>query len=395
MFAFSTKLWYETRRVNKTTGETSLYLQVVIDGKHKELPLKLKWPIQFIDLKNGKLLPRFKNDPDCNDYNIIIESQRAKHNEINRVYRIKQEYLNLDKLTAELQIYNQRECFATYLNHERKKRYARREITLRTCQAGHVVLMRILDFDKLCLFKDIDAKWMKRFKAHLNSLGYKPATVWNLVKHVKVYLKLASMEALYYVNEAAIKFPNTCPRAETVYLNKSEIKRIVDLLSTGELTDTETAVTKAFLFTCFTSLRISDLYQANIKWHVESDFLDFIPYKGRKAGEKLRIPLTPIAKSFIENIDGQFFNLPAMPVYNRYLKTIAKKAEIKKKLTAHVGRHTFGYLFMTTIGNLKALQEILGHKVALTTERYAHLDDEYKLNSVKEMQKGFNFLAIA
>ena len=79
MFSFSSKLWYEPRRVNVTTGETSLNLQVVIDGKHKEFPLKLKWPEKFIDLKNGRLSPRMKADPDCADYNLIIESERAKH----------------------------------------------------------------------------------------------------------------------------------------------------------------------------------------------------------------------------------------------------------------------------------------------------------------------------
>ncbi|RZL46742.1 MAG: hypothetical protein EOP00_14070, partial [Pedobacter sp.] len=62
MFSFSSTLWYEKRRVNATTGLTSLYLQVVIDGKHKEFPLKHKWPAEFIDLAKGKLLPRFKKD---------------------------------------------------------------------------------------------------------------------------------------------------------------------------------------------------------------------------------------------------------------------------------------------------------------------------------------------
>jgi len=43
MFSFSSTLWSEKRRVNAITGLTSLYLQVIIDGKHKEFPLKHKW----------------------------------------------------------------------------------------------------------------------------------------------------------------------------------------------------------------------------------------------------------------------------------------------------------------------------------------------------------------
>jgi len=84
-----------------------------------------------------------------------------------------------------------------------------------------------------------------------------------------------------------------------------------------------------------------------------------------------------MAKNFVQNMLGIYFDLPSEQEYNRTLKDIARVAEINKKLSSHVGRHTFGYLYMTTIGNLKGLQEILGHSKIETTERYAHLDDEY------------------
>jgi len=392
MFSFSSNLWFEKRRVNQLTGVTSLYLQIVIDGKHKEFRLKLKWPAKLVDLKNGRLLPRIKNDPDVSDYNLIIEAERAKHTEIFRIYRIKQEYIDLSKFSNELKVFNMRECFSAYLDAERLRRFARGEISKRTSMNAHVVLMRMLDFDKLCLFRMIDVSWMKKFKAFLNKKDYLPSTVWGIIKVVKSYLKLASLEPTYFVDQKAVEFPNKMPRFTTTFLKKSEIDSLIGLQKMGALTAIEESVLKAFLFTCFTSIRISDLYLANINWRVESDFLDFIPYKGRKRHEVLRIPLIPIAKSFIQNLNGKFFDLPSMPEYNRTLKDLAVKAKINKKLTAHVGRHTYGFLYMTTVGNLKALQELLGHKSIKTTQRYAHLDDTYLLESVTKLQAGFNFI---
>ena len=392
MFSFSSTLWYDPRNVNQATGLVSLYLQVVIDRKHKEFPLKHRWPAKFVDLANGRLLPRFKKDPEVNDWNLIIQAEIAKHTEINRIFRIRQEYLNIDKLKQEIQLFDMRECFGVYLIHESKKREARGEISRKTRQNAHVAYMRMLEFDKLCLFREINEKWLKHFKLHLAQKKYAVGTIWSVIKVVKTYLKLASIEPLYFVHKDAISFSNPTPKFKTTYLKRDELAKLISLRNNGGLTDLEISVLNGFLFSCFTSLRISDLYRANFTWYTESDFLEFIPHKGRKKHKTIKIPLIDIAKAFVQNFQGTFFSLPSEPEFNRTLKDLAKKdgIEIKKKLTSHVARHTFGYLFMTTIGNLKALQEILGHENIETTERYAHLDDEYKLESVKEIQKGFS-----
>ena len=56
MNSFSCKLWFDKRWVTKS-GIASLYLQVTINGKHKEFPLKLKWPAKSVDLAKSLLKP--------------------------------------------------------------------------------------------------------------------------------------------------------------------------------------------------------------------------------------------------------------------------------------------------------------------------------------------------
>ncbi len=151
MFSFSSKLWINKRRVNSETGEVSLYLQVVIDSLHREFPLKLRWPSHLVDVATGKLLPRKKKDTEVSDYNLIIDSEHAKHTEIHRIYRLRNEHLTLDRFAHEIKVFNVRECFSAYIQLERKRRFSRKEITIQTSRNAHVVLMRMLEFDKLCL----------------------------------------------------------------------------------------------------------------------------------------------------------------------------------------------------------------------------------------------------
>src|SRR5690606_8959183 len=102
-----------------------------------------------------------------------------------------------------------------------------------------------------------------------------------------------------------------------------------------------------------TSLRVSDLYRAGSDWMVSDNLLVFTQHKNRNRKPKIvRVPLNTIAKSLVDDARQKFFELPTEQEYNRTLKELAAKADIRKNLTSHVGRHTFGYLYMTAVGNI-------------------------------------------
>lgn len=395
MFSFSANLYYDARRISKKDNTASLFLMVIVGGEKKPFALKLRWLASKIDVANGKLLPREKNDPEVYDYNLLIQAEKAKYTEIQRTYRIRKETLTLAKFKKEIHVFNDRECFVSYMERERNIRYNKKDIDKKTWQNVHAVKMQVVAYDPIASFKDIDAKWMNGFKNYLRNNEFKPGqfymagTIWDRIRTVKTYLNRAAQEPMIFVNPDARKFSNKKATAETVYLNKDELTRLIILFDELLLTETQYQVLGAFLFTCFTSLRISDVYLANKSWEVRTDILKFMPYKNRKSRKVIEIPIMPMAKSFINNLTGNFFTLPTQQEYNRTLKYLAEKAEISKNLTSHVGRHTFGYLYMQTCGNLMALKEIFGHVKLETTERYAHLDEEYKIKSVKDIQDSF------
>jgi len=403
--SFSSKLIINTQRVSKD-GYGSLYISVIINRKKRNFPLKLKWPEDKIDFLAEKLLPRFKKDPDVVDFNLFIQIEKARHTEIQKTYRLKKEELTLEKFTREVKVFETKECFITFMEYERNRRYKRKEIEKKTFENANSCKLAIMRYDPFSLFKDINLKWMQGFKAFLESTAYhvdkkgniyyyKSGTIWRHIATAKAYLVLASQEPMIYVDESAIQFPNPKPDTDTTYLNKLELRSLILLLDESltddELTERQRRVLKAFLFTCFTSLRISDVYKANSQWEIEDGFIQFIPHKNRKRQEEIKIPLLPMARSFINNT-GFYFDLPNQVQYNETLKELAEKAGIKKNVTAHVGRHTFGYLYMTGEGNVYGLQELMGHSKIETTERYAHIDDDYKKSSTMKIQNGFEDL---
>ena len=397
MFSFSSKLYYDKRRVNAQTNEASLFLMVIIDGKHKPFALKLRWPADKIDLLQGKLLPRSRQDNEVHDYNLLIASEIAKHTEIHRAYRIRNENLTLEKFKIEVHVFNERESFISYMERERNTRFAKGDIDTKTWQNVHAVKMQVMEYDPISSFKNIDSKWMQGFKNFLTHKEfregefYKAGTIWDRVRTVKTYLNRASEEPMIFVNDKARRFANKKPQDKTVFLNKEEVKRLIIIFTDHYLPPVHQQVLGAFLFCCFTSMRISDVYRVENTWEVRDGILRYMPYKNRKSRKIIEIPIVQIAKSFVQRYTaGNFFDLPTGQAYNRIMKQIALKAEISKNLSSHVARHTFGHLYMITEKNIYGLKEILGHTKIETTLRYAHLDEEYKVDSVKKIENEFS-----
>jgi site-specific recombinase XerD len=63
----------------------------------------------------------------------------------------------------------------------------------------------------------------------------------------------------------------------------------------------------------------------------------------------------------------------AVQVYNRNLRKIAEATGITKRLTSHVGRHTFATWALHEGVSLERVSKMLGHARITQTQRYAKL----------------------
>ena len=144
-----------------------------------------------------------------------------------------------------------------------------------------------------------------------------------------------------------------------------------------------------FVFACFTGLAFSDVSTLNKENLLQDNNGDWWIRKGRiklehrrKASSISNIPLLPVPLAILKKYEDNPICLKkgcCLPVFcnqkvNSYLKEIADFCGIKKNLTTHVARHTFGTTIM--LANNVPLQDVsamLGHASTRMTQHYARV----------------------
>ena len=142
----------------------------------------------------------------------------------------------------------------------------------------------------------------------------------------------------------------------------------------------------AFLFSCLTGLRKSDIQK--LLWKDVQKFGEFtrIIFKQKKTGGQEYLDISPQAEKYL----GERGN-PEDPVFTGFtygswtsveLQRWSLTAGIKKNLTFHCGRHTFAVLMLDLGADIYNVSKLLGHKELSTTQIYAKVIDKNKQNAV-------------
>ena len=83
--------------------------------------------------------------------------------------------------------------------------------------------------------------------------------------------------------------------------------------------------------------------------------------------------------------DKVFADAPTLGCANRALKHMAKRASIDKTISFHCSRHTFATMTLTAGGDIYTTSKMLGHTNVHTTEIYADVVMEKKVDAVNLM----------
>ena len=175
------------------------------------------------------------------------------------------------------------------------------------------------------------------------------------------------------------------PKTMREYLTVDEVKRFMEVETDGKETQ------RAFAFACFTGLRISDIRA--LKWSdiKNPDTAPTIVLNQSKTGDIVRIPLGKMALSLLpeEHTDSHIFHLPTATAVHTSCRWIAERAGIKKNVSFHTARHTFATLTLAACENLELVCKLLGHKSVKTTQRYADVLLDRKVEAVSRMANLF------
>ena len=147
-------------------------------------------------------------------------------------------------------------------------------------------------------------------------------------------------------------------------------------------------VKEAFIFACFTGLRLSDMYRlAPMHIFKTADGKgEYIDMEMQKTEKPVIIPLSEEAKRWLPKSRGNdipFFDIPTtQTVIGRALRKWAEAAGIEKHISFHCSRHTFGTMMLTLGADLFTTSKLMGHSNIQTTEIYAKIVDKKKEEAI-------------
>ena len=167
-----------------------------------------------------------------------------------------------------------------------------------------------------------------------------------------------------------------------VYLTIEEVRALVK-------TDCRYDVLKnAFLFSCLTGLRWSDINKLDWSEVSQFDGVHRITFNQKKTGNLQYLDITPQAYQLMGEPASQgrvFQSLKYSAYLNTELLRWTMAAGITKHVTFHAGRHTFAVSLLSNGVDIYTVSKLMGHTEVKTTQVYADIIDSVRKDAMHKI----------
>ena len=234
--------------------------------------------------------------------------------------------------------------------------------------------------------KQIDGMMLRGYLGFLHRKN-KKSTIARKLSAIRSFFKYLVKNGIISENPAELVLTPKQDKTLPVYLSVDEMFRLLDSIQTDTLLGLRN---RAIFETLYSSgIRVSELAEMNFS---DVDFPAAVVQVSGK-GNKQRI--VPVGQKALAAIKAYRTRLPKQtgmlsineePLFlNRFHKRLSPRsiARILKKLVDTVGlltpvsphalRHTFATHMLDAGADLRAVQELLGHKSLSTTQKYTHV----------------------
>lgn len=237
---------------------------------------------------------------------------------------------------------------------------------------------------------------IENFLSILYDLGMSARSQARILSGLKAFFNYLVYEKMISVSPLElIEAPKLLKKLPEVL----SIEEINALLSALDLTRPDHVRNKAMIETLYScGLRVSELINLKISHIYKEEEIIRVIGKGNKER------LVPIGQDALKSIevyqnyirsqwhkypkydDVLFLNRRGEPLTRvmvfTFLKKLTVEANIQKKISPHIFRHSFATHLIEGGADLRAVQMMLGHASITTTEIYTHLNQEYLRNSL-------------
>jgi integrase len=251
--------------------------------------------------------------------------------------------------------------------------------------------------------QDISPAFLHKYEQHLkDTKGNRINTIKNDMKFIRtVFNKALAQDLIESTLNPFTKYKIKSEKTQRLYLTEDELQKFEDVIL-PEMSKLSLH-RDVFLFQCYGGgLRISDVLSMQWKQFDGTHIHIFTQKTKENISIKLPTKALEIVKKYEQIKDEYLKNNPKekfpfiFPVYpanlnidntaaldiaksrgtvlvNNNLRTIAERAKIEKKVSTHIGRHTFATLALKKGIRLEYLSKIMTHESIKTTQIYAKI----------------------
>lgn len=239
-------------------------------------------------------------------------------------------------------------------------------------------------------FREVDTAFCERFKEYLTSeaktssgKNLSSSSVSSYFNKFRACLKKAVQDKII--------LSNPCSEVSTpkVIQNKREHLTMDELRTAAKAECRYEILKKAFLFSCLTGLRWSDIQKLQWSEVQELDEGWRIVFHQKKTKGLQYLDISDQARSYLGESgkpnERVFTGLKYSSYMNVALSQWMMRAGITKQITFHCARHTFAVLQLTLGTEIYTLSKLLGHSELRTTQIYAEIVDDKKREAVNKI----------
>jgi Site-specific recombinase XerD len=399
---FSVAFYARRTRLNKH-GEAVVMLRISVNRMRADTTIKRTILPELWDSARGKARER---TPLAKELNMYMETIRAKIVRIHRemetdgveyitAQMVLDKYLGRDKPTRHTLV----EVFQEH--NEKCKALAGIDMSPATVERYETCLRHTIDFMQYTYKKDdifldeMSRQFIEDYEFYMKTVRKcSHNTTTKYLKNFKKITRIAiQKEWLKKDPFSDIRF--SLQQVERDFLESHEIEKMlkkeIDIDRLAQVRD-------VFIFCCFTGLAFSDVKQLTAD-HISIDVngVKWIRKPRQKTKNMCNIPLMEIPLKLIEkykndtDCQAKGVLLPVLcnQKMNAYIKEIATICGIKKQVSTHTARHTFGTYMLANGVSIENVAKMLGHSDTKMTRHYAKVLDQTILNEVSRISPGF------
>ncbi|MCB0536013.1 MAG: site-specific integrase [Bacteroidetes bacterium] len=244
-------------------------------------------------------------------------------------------------------------------------------------------------------FERIDKDWVQGFKDYLDfeadsknsEDGLSLNSKYSYFNKLRAALKQAVKDGLLQANPANRVEPFPQDETHREFLTLDEVKQMVQAHCKND------TLKRMFLFSCLTGLRWGDIEKLQWQEIQHSKELGYyIRFRMAKTNGVETQPISDEARNLLGEAKEGKSKIFTGFKYGNWNKTLLRdwldQAGITKHITFHCARHTYATLQLTLGTDIYTVSKLLGHKNLSTTEIYAKVINEKKVEAANKINIG-------